>query len=193
MIKKLFITSAIILTSFISFSQDKNEIGLFYGTANGEFLRNDRLDGTGSYDLENFTKFGLRFMRKINSNLSLETGVNYTAATLKITPAFTGTPVSLIEEDFSLISIPVYANYTLWNFLFFNGGPIIDFQNSENITDSQSGIGYGVGLGAKYNFNDISIFLNPNFQRHTVIPFRKENHHQKLTEFGIHIGLGYRF
>lgn len=191
--KKIFINSAIILTSFISFSQDNNAIGLFYGTANSEFLRNDRLVGNGSYNFENFNKLGIRYLRKINSNFSIETGVNYTKADLKINPAFTGIPVSLIEEDFALISIPVYANYTLWNLLFINGGPIVDFQNSENLTDSQSGIGYGVGLGAKYNFKNISIFLNPNFQRHAVIPFKKENHHQKLTEFGIHFGLGYRF
>lgn len=193
MILKLLITSAIILTSLNSFSQDNNEIRLLYGISDSELLRNERLDGTGSYDLENFTEIGFRYLRKINADLFLETGVNYTAADLKITPAYSGTPVSNREEEFVLISIPLYANYTLWDYFFFNAGPILDFENSGNTTDSQSGIGYGVGIGAKYNFSNLSVFLNPNFKRHAVIPFEKENHHQKLTEFGIQVGLGYRF
>lgn len=81
----------------------------------------------------------------------------------------------------------------LWNFLFFNDGPIIDFQKSENNTDSQFGIRYGLGIGAKYYFKNISIFINSNFKRPAVITFEKENYHQKLTEFGIKFVLGYRF
>lgn len=193
MIKKLLITLIIILTSLNSFSQEKNEFRIYLGVANSELLRNDDLDGVGSDGVENFAEFGFRYLRKINNQLAIETGVNYERAVLKITPHYMGEPVHARGEGFELISIPLYANYTIWNYFFINGGPMLDFQLSETSTDSQSGIGYGLGLGGKYSFNNFSIFLNPNFKRHAVIPFEKEQYHQKLTEFGIQFGLGYSF
>lgn len=35
--------------------------------------------------------------------------------------------------------------------------------------------------------------MNPNFKRHAFIPFEKEKNHQRLTEMGIKIGVGYKF
>lgn len=194
MIKKLFITSTIILISLNSFSQYNNEFRVYYGISDSKLLRNAELDGSAGYDLENFSEFGFRYLRRINDDLALETGVNYATADLEITPPFMGEPVqSRGGGEFEFISIPVYANYTLWNFFFINGGPMIDFQMSKNTTDSQSGIGYGLGIGGKYDFDNFIIYLNPNFKRHAVIPFEKEKYHQKLTEFGIQFGLGYKF
>lgn len=193
MIRTLLIGAVITLTSLSSFSQNNNELRFYYGVSDSKLLRNDDLTGAGRHDVENFSEIGLRYLGRINNNLAIETGVNYTIADLKITPHFMGEPVQTRAEKFELISIPVYANYTLWNFFFINGGPLVDFQRTENTTDSQSGIGYSLGIGGKYNFDSFIIFLNPNFKRHAVIPFEKENYHQKLTEFGIQFGLGYAF
>lgn len=99
-------------------------------------LRKADLDGAGSNDVENFSEFGFRYLRKINSNLALETGINYAIADLILSPAYMGEPVQIRGEEFELISIPIYANYTLWDFLFINGGPMIDFKLSGNTTDS---------------------------------------------------------
>jgi hypothetical protein len=193
MMKKLFIILIICFTSLSSFAQEKNEFLVYYGMSDSKLLRTDDLIGGGSEEIENLTEYGFRYLRKINDRLAIETGVNYATADLKITPHYMGEPVQTRAEDFELISIPVYANYTIWNYFFINGGPMVDFQLSETTTDSQSGIGYGLGLGGKYNFNNFSIYLNPNFKRHAVIPFEKEQNHQKLTEFGIQFGLGYSF
>ena len=193
MTKKLVITLTLILTSLNSFSQGNNEFRLYYGASDGKLLRNTELVGTGSNDLENFTELGFTYLRKVNKHLAIETGINYAIADLKITPAYMGEPVQTRGEEFELISIPIYANYTIWKFLFINGGPMIDFQTSETTVDSQSGIGYGLGIGGKYNLSNFIIYFNPNFKRHSVIPFEKEKHHQKLTEFGIQFGLGYSF
>lgn len=191
--KKVFLPAAIILISLSSFSQNNNEIRLYYGLSDSKLLRNDDLTGFGSYDVENFSEFGIRFLRRINNNLAVETGVNYTTADLKISPHFMGEPVQERTQPFKLISIPIYANYTLWNFFFINAGPLVDLQTSENTTDLQSGIGYSVGVGGKYNFDGFVVFSSPNFKRHAVIPFEKEDYHQNLTEFGIQFGLGYTF
>lgn len=193
MVRKLVCTLAIILASSNSFSQENNEFLFYYGTSDSKMLRNQDLDGTGSMEVTSFSEFGFRYLGKINKHLSLETGLNYSKADLELTPAFMGEPVQSRGEEFELISIPVYVSYTLWNYVFIHAGPLLDFQLSENTTDSQSGIGYGLGLGGKFNFNNIVIYLNPNFKRHAVIPFEKENYHQRLTEFGVQLGLGYKF
>lgn len=193
MIRRILLTSTIILFSLKCLSQNKNELRVYYGITDTELLRNDDLIGAGSTDAENFSEFGLRYLRTISGKLALETGFNYSSGTMIINPAFMGEPVVSRKENFELISIPLFANYTLWNYFFINGGPMLDFQISDNSFDSQNGIGYSLGVGAKYSVKNFNIYLNPNFKRHALIPFEKENYHQKLTEFGIQLGVGYKF
>ncbi|MBD8487450.1 hypothetical protein IFO69_01700 [Echinicola sp. CAU 1574] len=112
-----------------------------------------------------------------------------------ITPAFSGEPTEPYYKEMSVVSVAFNAHYVFWKYLFVNGGPILDFETSDNDNwiDSQSGVGYSLGLGGKYDFDKFLIFINPNFKRHAVIPFKKDTNHQKLTEFGVQFGLGYRF
>ena len=187
-----FFTLAIFLLSIQVFSQNNNEIRIYYGISDTEFLREPLLGGAG-YRSQDHNELGIKYIRQVFDNFSLETGVNYAYSDIKITPEFMGTPVESRYEKLEIISIPIYANYTLWKYVFVNGGPIVDFQVSENSTDKQSGIGYSLGFGAKYYFNNVSVYINPNFKRHAVIPFEKENNHQKLTEFGMQFGVGFSF
>jgi hypothetical protein len=191
---RLFLTLFISIITILSYSQNSNELRIYYGISDSELLRNQNLDGAGNYETTNFNEFGFKYLRQISDNFSIESGINISKADLKYTlSSFDGHPVLPTYEKIEIISIPVYANYTFWKYVFLNGGPIIDFQTSDNYSDSQSGIGYSLGIGGKYNFDKFLIFINPNFKRHSVIPFEKENYHQKLTEFGVQIGLGYKF
>lgn len=104
-----------------------------------------------------------------------------------------GTPVESRDEQLEIISIPLYANYTFWKYLFISGGFIFDIQKTDNSFHSQSGIGYSLGLGGKYEFHNFLIFINPNYKRHSFIPFEKGNNRQKLTETGVQLGIGYIF
>ncbi|PXY02931.1 hypothetical protein DF185_02220 [Marinifilum breve] len=183
----------LIVASFKCYSQNDNELRIYYGFVDSELLRNGDLAGSGGYDNNNSYEFGLKYLRKLSNKLSLETGINFLNAKVKITPAFTGTPVNSRQEDLKLVSIPIYANYSIGKYFYINGGPILDFQSGEESFDSQSGIGYGIGIGGKYKFDNFIIYVNPNFKKHSFIPFEKENYHQKLTQFGIQIGLGYEF
>ena len=187
-----FFTLAIFLLSNQIFSQKPNEIRIYYGISDTEILREPLLGGA-SYSSQDHNELGIRYIRQVFDNFHLETGVNYTYSDIKITPEFMGSLVESRCEKFDIISIPIYANYTLWKYLFVNGGPIVDFQVSENSTDKQSGIGYSLGFGGKYYFKNVSVYINPNFKRHAVIPFEKEKNHQKLTEFGIQFGVGLSF
>ena len=192
--RRHFFTLLIILLIEIQcYSQNLNGLRTYYGVIDSELLRNENLDGGANYDNENSYEFGLKYLRKISKKFSIETGINYMNCKVKITPAPTGMPVNSRYENLKIISVPIFANYSLGKYFFANGGPIVDFQNSEESFDSQSGIGYGIGIGGKYKFDGFLIYINPNFKRHAFIPFDKEKYHQKLTEFGMQFGIGYDF
>jgi len=176
-----------------SYSQNSNEVSVYYGDSTAEFLRHKNLDGAGAHEITNFNEVGIIYLRQLFDNFYIETGINYAKSDVRMAPAFMGEPVQPMHEKLEIISIPIYANYTFWKYLFVNGGPIINFQTSDNVSDSQSGIGYSLGIGGKYKFDDFLIFVNPNFKRHAVIPFEKENYHQKLTTLGVQFGIGYKF
>ncbi|WP_298266103.1 hypothetical protein [uncultured Lutibacter sp.] len=190
---RIILMIVIAILTINSYSQNSNELRVYYGTSYAEFLQNQSLDGVGGYELTNFNQFGIKYLRQLSTDFYIETGISYSKSDLQITPSFTGEPIQSRYEKLEIVSVPIYANYTFWKYLFVNGGPILDFQTSDNSTDSQSGIGYGLGIGGKYNFDRFLIFVNPNFKRHSVIPFEKENHHQKLTELGVQFGIGFKF
>ncbi|TXE06611.1 porin family protein [Gelidibacter salicanalis] len=190
---KFILAIVISIMTIQTYSQNSNELRIYYGISDSELLRNSDLDGVGNYDVNNFNEFGIKYLRQVKNNFSIEFGLNLLKSDIEHRVMMWPEGYRTRSEKLEIISIPIYGNYSFWKYLFVNAGPILDFQTTENSIDSQSGIGYSLGLGAKYNFNNISIFLNPNFKRHAVIPFEKENYHQKLTEFGIQFGLGYRF
>jgi len=190
---RLILMLIITILTINSYSQNSNELRVYYGISTAEFLRHQNLDGAGAHEITNFNEFGITYLRQLFDNFYIETGINYAKGNVRIIPAFMGVPVASRNEKLEIVSIPMYANYTFWKYLFVNGGPIINFQTSDNSTDSQSGIGYSLGIGGTYNFNKFSIFINPNFKRHAVIPFEKENYHQKLTTLGVQFGMGYKF
>ncbi|PID69280.1 MAG: hypothetical protein CR989_02520 [Flavobacteriales bacterium] len=182
-----------IITSLKSYSQNANEFRIYYGFVDSKLLSSKELDGGASYDNSNSYEFGFKYLKKLSNKLSVETGINFIRAKVKITPEFMGTPVNSSQEDLKLVSIPFYVNYCFGKYFYINGGPTLDFQKGEKSFDSQSGIGYSLGVGGKYNFKNFLIYINPNFKRHSLISFEKENHYQKLTQFGIQIGIGYKF
>lgn len=183
----------LIFASWECFSQNKNEVGIYYGFVESELLRTARLDGDASYDNSVGYEYGLKFLKALSGKLSVETGVNYLSTKVDITPAPTGLPVNIRQEELQIISIPVFARLSLGHYFFANGGLIFDIQNTNTSFDSQSGVGMGVGIGGKLRVENFLFYVIPNLKRHSIIPFYKENYHQKLTELGIQIGLGYQF
>ncbi len=191
-IKRLLII-LLFVAYFQSYSQRNNQVRFYYGLVDSKFLRNKELLCSGSYENKNSNEFGFKYLRKLSERLSIETGINIIKSDVIVTPSFTGTPVTPVLEKLNLITIPVYANYSFGKYFYFNVGPVLDFQDGEASFESQSGIGYGLGIGAKYNLKNLFIYINPDFKRHSSIPFKKYKYHQRLTQFGIQIGIGYGF
>lgn len=156
--KKIIFTFGIFLMSFAVFPQAGNEIRLYYGISDAALLRNDEIDGGGSYEVNSFHEFGFRFLKEISQNWSLETGINYATAKVKFTGAGPAVAIPYAHQELKseLFSIPLLANYSFWNYFFINGGALVDFQLSENFFKTQSGIGYTLGFGGELKYNNFT-------------------------------------
>lgn len=193
MIKKLLFLPLFILMGLNSFSQDRNELRVFSGIADSKLVRDEKLLGSGSTEVKNYVEFGARYLHEFVDNVSLETGLTYSTADLELTPDFTGAPIVSKLEKIELVSIPLYVNYGFWNYFFVNGGVFLDVQMAETSVDSQSGFGYGIGVGGRYRLKNFFIYASPNYKRHADAPFDKQDYHQELTEIGVQFGVGILF
>ncbi len=190
----------IFLFFLIFFSQtifSQNKISVFYGFSDNALLRKAELIGGPGYAGKGSNLYGFSYEKALFKYFSLETGLEYSKNKIEITPNFyPGIDMTPKNVDIEILTVPIYANYTFLKYIFVNGGALIDFElNREEYasTDNQSGIGFGIGIGGKYDFNDLTVFVNPFYRSHAIIPFEKENYHQHLNEIGLKFGIGYNF
>ena len=97
------------------------------------------------------------------------------------------------HSKFALITIPAAIRLNFLKYFFLNGGLFlgIDMSNSSPI-DRQNGLGANLGLGLKYSFRSISVFVNPYSKIHSLLPFTPAVHHQRLIESGFKFGVMFR-
>ncbi len=183
----------LVLTTALCVAQKNNEVRL-YGGFVGSDLMGIAQDGDGTTNNENTFEFGVKYLRNITEDLQIETGIGFFETRVKIKPPYMGKPIQSWEETLKVIKIPLFANYSFAKYFFVNGGFLLSFDKSKGTIISQSGIGYGLGVGAKYEVKNFVFYLNPNLKRCAAfIPFEKKNHHEKLTELGMEFGIGYKF
>ncbi len=188
---KLLLALLLTCASLPAFSQVSNELRVYYGFFESALLRNGTVIGDGSYENQGSYEFGVKYLKALSNNWSIQTGVNFLKSTVKITPAFSGRTLNPSYEDLKLLSIPALINYSIGRYFEINGGPVLSLQLGEKDFDNQSGVGYFVGIVAKYPFQRGLIYLAPYFKRHALIPFRKEPLQQRLTQLGVQLGIGY--
>lgn len=180
-----------------SFAQSSHRLSIAYGFAANELVRKDNLDGAGSHDGKGAGMIGLRYIKTLKNNFAFETGLEYARYKFSVSPAFHPEVAQTSRrENIELLSVPIYANYTFGKYFFVNGGVIADFQvnkKEKKSLDGQSGLGAGLGIGAKYDFNRMTISINPYFQKHAIFAADKEPHQERIIEAGIRFGVGYRF
>ncbi len=178
-------------------NNQKNELRVYYAFADNDLLRNADLDGAGGSENGNSFHMGVLFLRKISRKLFFETGVTFFKTTVETSFPKVGPrpPHPNVTENLELITIPAYLNYPIGKHFFINGGIFVAAQfGGEKYFDSQSGIGYNIGVGVKFNHKNFTFYANPFFKRHAWIPFNSDGRYpEKLTEGGIQIGVGYRF
>lgn len=201
--KSFFISVLILFYGLHLTAQNTNRISVFYGFASNEII--SQLDGSPSFNGKGSDSFGFTFEKNIYKSLSIEMGIAYSKNKIEITPSY---PLethlypskSLTKKivNIEMISIPVYAKFTFLKYFYANAGPIIDIEinkDDHRSIDEQSGIGFGLGIGGQYSYQNLTFFINPILRYHAVIPLPvpKENHNQNLTDAGIKLGIGYNF
>ncbi len=190
-----------ILMSNLCLSQESSndnpckKIGITFSSfGSNDVVRFQELDGAASYDSDHFFTIGFNYIQPINNSLFIETGIEYSKHTVLVNPNL---PPNMDSEayksDFSIINIPITVRANFLKYLFINGGLIVDIDaSSESVIDSQTGIGGLIGIGASYDFNfGASVFVNPYFKAHSLLPFSGEDYPHRLMESGIRIGVTY--
>lgn len=189
--KKLFLFSAaFLLIQSLTYSQSALRVGTHVGFSNALVDQPDTYGGA-SLDLQKYRVLGLNFSKSWNQKWELYTGVYSAEADHVITPA-PGLDLQERTEEFSLLSIPVFGNYSFLPFAFVTAGPIFDFQLSESDYIDQSGIGYQIGVGGKYQVDRIRFALIPNFKRHGAILYDSPSHKRNVMEFGLRFEVAYQ-
>lgn len=191
-ILKYFLIFLFFSFSFNTEAQNQSEIRGYYGISSYNLKSSQSLAGAPSYDPETAYELGIRYIIRLPNGLGLETGLGFWTGDIEITSAPTPEETSR-RERLQITSIPVLLNYRFLEYFFINGGPVLNFQNSDNSFDSQSGVGISAGIGINHYVGNFQMFVNPNFRHYAIIPFEKETHHSKLSGLGIQFGIGYSF
>lgn len=198
--KYFIILFLFLFTSFFANTQHRDfskKIGLTVSPiGESDPVRFSELEGTGSYSSKKLLSFGINYIHPINNWLDVETGMEYSKHSIEsksmYPPDGKKTPYN---ADLSLINIPITVRVNFANYLFVNGGLLLDFEtsSSKNI-DKQSGMGAVLGIGTQYEFNNgLGLFINPYSKIHALIPFPAETYHQRLLEWGVRVGVTYSF
>lgn len=189
---------SISINAQITSKEPKSKIGIHTTFIGGnDVFRFDELDGAGSQDGKGFYTFGASYTYILNSRIELQSGIEFSRHKIKINPAFIA--IDIVSppwnENVKLLTVPLTANINFGKYIFLNGGFLLDFEIAKKSSiDKQSGVGAVLGIGAKYDFDsNISIFANPYYKIHSLIPFSSDNYHQRMQEYGVKIGVAYSF
>lgn len=152
-----------------------------------------QLEGAASYKGEKFFTLGLIYLYPLKNKIDIETGIEYSNHEISIMP---NVPPGIDNKPnsafMSLVNIPVTARLNFLKYFFINGGLFLDIDAGTSEQNSQTGIGAMMGLGIRYDPGyRISVFVNPYFKVHSLIPFSTNDYHQRLMESGFRFGLAY--
>lgn len=200
----LFIFCFIFIASLSSNAQNnedetrKGQIGITFSSfGENDVVSSQELIGSASKNGDTFYTFGFNYLYKLNNTFDVETGIEYSNHKIIVKPML------LPHMDYyspgyrasiSLINIPVTLRVNFLKYCFINGGLLFDMDASTSSPiDGQTGIGSILGLGIKYDFKSgLSVFANPYFKMHSLVPFSSGDNHQRLMESGFRFGLMYK-
>jgi hypothetical protein len=184
------ILPALVLLSLQAFSQSKNNISVLYGFSTTNVNIHDVIGDYG-YEQKTGVLFGIGYTRVINKFFSIETGVQYGDDKTILSTIVAGRGNIYYPGEVKVVSIPVFAKFTFFKYLYVDGGFLVDKQTnytSNSVVNDQSGLGGEAGIGGQYFFGGLSIFVNPYIHNYAIT--RTDNN---LYESGVKFGLGYSF
>lgn len=195
--KKNLLLIFLLLNSFYVFAQSGVELKGYFGVSGTKVGSTVDLGEGSSLKVKEFKEFGLMLSSGIGGKFRLNGGLSYAYGKVEFQCDLCSWSDLLYpyDQDFRMLSIPVFAEYELTNFIYVAAGPLVDFQLSENsYLEDQSGLGYLIGLGGKVRTEKFTFSIFPNYKRHALFPFDKpESYKTFLQEFGLQLGVGYKF
>lgn len=178
--------------------QKPNQIVAHLGVGGNLHHRSSTVEGLSAPSGTASVMAGGAYQRQLTQRFYISGGLAYSrhAYTARTGGPASGEPVTEIDAQAELVSVPLLARLDLGKYLFVNAGPSVDFEVNriENAQHSwQSGIGLSAGIGVQYPIAGVSLWANPFVKRHAVIPFHSQRHPAKLTVAAVAIGVGYSF
>jgi hypothetical protein len=189
------ILAVLILLSTQAWSQSKNSISLFYGVAANDVNIHGAIGDYG-YKSESGTVIGFGYAHNLTNSFALETGIQYSSNKALLTYIVGGRGEFTSSGRVKLVTVPVYGKYTFLKYLYVNAGILVDFDfgyDNDSVVNEQKGIGAELGVGGKYNFGAVTVFINPFLQEHRIIGFNSNGRTNSLENAGVKFGVGYNF
>lgn len=192
--KTKLILAVLILLSTQAYSQSKNSISLYYGVAANDVNTHGAIDY--DYRSKSGSMVGFGYTYNLNNSFALETGLQYSSNNLLLSNNVPGKGNVISPGRAKLITIPVYGKYAFLKYLYVNAGLLVDFDfGADNDTgiNAQKGLGAEIGIGGKYNFGQLTVFINPFLLEHRLIGFNSNGRFNNLENAGVKFGVGYNF
>ena|SRR5579863_9762885 len=187
-----------ILLSIRDFAQSNiafNTISVIYGISSAKTAT------TGIYSNYSFVirggeRYGASYSMNFNKWLSVDLSALYIQDKAQITALNSGS-LYAVDAKTNMLSVQGSARFNFLKYLFIDGGIGVDEQvNSYTRTGDQTGVAAEAGFGAKVNFGQIHLFLNPFVHAKGVIDIYWGSHkssNDELIEHGMKFGVGYNF
>jgi len=188
------ILSALILLSLQVFSQSKNNISVEAGLSSTNVDIFNAIGDFG-YNTKSGVTTGMLYTKTIKPWFSLQTGLSFADDQTEETSILPGRTNIKIDGDLKILSIPLIAKFTFFNYVFADAGISFDdeINRSGNYSSlDQSGIGMEAGIGGQYAFKRITVFINPYIKIYSTTHF-SSGQDFNLLEGGCKFGLGYNF
>lgn len=187
--KSILISCLFILTTFLNGQEIKISLA---PTLNFAPYYKSVLGGPGQNVKAGFI-CSFDYLFNNDKRLKFGTGLNYNFNQLEFTQNLnTGEMVPYIEKV-NIFSVRFKTVYNFKNDFYLNLDPSLDFHlflNNVHILNSQTGIGFALGVGKNIKLND-ALYLNiePKLWIHNIIPFNYEPYPYHLTTIGLNVGL----
>jgi hypothetical protein len=176
--------------------QNNNTISINYGYG-GDLMLINGFEKEEGFSNDGMFNIGVYYQHKLSKTIAFKTGLNYSKSNILVAAGYHPYWPEAGKEswDTHMLSLPLFINYQFYKYLFLEGGPMVDLQFNiwdSQPTDTQSGVGIGLGMGGIYNYKNINFTLNPFVNYHAIIQFEPYDR-ERLFEFGIKCGIGYNF
>jgi hypothetical protein len=198
----LFFLMLFISTSYNSFAQKNEEkslesrIGLTYSLfGEHSIVHFQELEGAQGYGGGSFYVLGVNYLSQLNKIVEFETAIEYSHHTFFVLFNDCGVLDYIpTKTSISLVNIPLTMRVNFARYFFVNGGLNLTMDPAiSSSIDNQNGIGSILGFGLKYDSDfGISVFANPYFKAHCLLPFTAFTNHERLIESGVRFGIMYK-